>query len=100
MPTLTLARQQHPLADPVRQLDLIDRGKPFEESLADAGRWPLRASGIQVLQVNVGKVCNQTCAHCHVDAGPDREEQMTRETAELAMRVLAGTDIPKVDITG
>ena len=100
MPTLTLARQQHPLADPVRQLDLIDRGKPFEESLADAGRWPLRASGIQVLQVNVGKVCNQTCAHCHVDAGPDRRESMSVETAELCLDVLARHDIPTLDVTG
>jgi radical SAM/Cys-rich protein len=53
-----------------------------------------------VLQINVGKLCNQICRHCHVDAGPDRMEQMTRETAELCIRALEPTDIPTVDITG
>jgi radical SAM/Cys-rich protein len=60
----------------------------------------LNALGIQVFQVNVGKVCNQTCNHCHVDAGPTRTEVMSSETAELALRVLARTSIPTVDITG
>jgi radical SAM/Cys-rich protein len=100
MPALTLARQHHPLSDPSRQLELIDRGKPFEEALADSGRSPLRTSGIEVLQVNVGKVCNQTCAHCHVDAGPDRRESMSAETAELCLDVLARHDIRTLDITG
>jgi len=100
MPTLTLARQNHPLSHPDRQLDLIDRGKPFEQSLADSGRWPLRAGGVSVLQVNVGKLCNQTCAHCHVDAGPDRREIMTAETAELCLDVLARHETPTLDITG
>jgi len=53
-----------------------------------------------VFQINVGKLCNQTCRHCHVDAGPDRKEIMSRETAELCITALAGTDIPTVDITG
>jgi radical SAM/Cys-rich protein len=100
MPILTLARQHHPLSDPGRQLELIDQGKPFEESLAESGRWPLRPRGIEVLQVNVGKLCNQTCAHCHVDAGPDRRESMSAETAELCLDVLAGHDIPTLDVTG
>jgi radical SAM/Cys-rich protein len=75
-------------------------GGDFDGYLEDAGLAPLHATGIEVFQINVGRVCNQTCAHCHVDAGPDRKENMTRETAELAMRVLASTDIPTVDITG
>jgi radical SAM/Cys-rich protein len=100
MPTLTLARQNHPLSHPDRQLDLIDRGKPFEETLSENGRWPLRAADVDVLQVNVGKLCNQTCAHCHVDAGPDRGEVMSAETAEKCLDVLAANDIPTLDITG
>src|SRR5262245_4984425 len=100
MPTLTLARQNHPLSCPERQLDLIDRGKQFEQSLSEAGRWPLRAAGVEVLQVNVGKLCNQTCAHCHVDAGPDRREVMTAETAEACLDVLSAHNIPTLDITG
>jgi radical SAM/Cys-rich protein len=73
---------------------------PFEEKLATAGLQPLHATGITVFQINVGKFCNQTCRHCHVDAGPERTEQMTRETAELCISVLSQTDIPTVDITG
>jgi radical SAM/Cys-rich protein len=73
---------------------------PFQARMAQAGLAPLTATGVQVFQINVGKFCNQTCRHCHVDAGPDRTEQMSRETAELCIRALAGTDIPTVDITG
>lgn len=61
---------------------------------------PLRATGIDVLQSNLGKVCNPSCTHCHVDAGPDRRESMSRETAEAIIDVLAGNDIPTLDITG
>jgi radical SAM/Cys-rich protein len=74
--------------------------EPFETSLCRAGLFPLTPTGITVLQLNVGKLCNQTCRHCHVDAGPDRTERMTRETAELCIAALAKTDIPTVDITG
>lgn len=72
----------------------------FEEKLVQIGQWPLRAAGIETLQVNVGKLCNQTCRHCHVDAGPTRTEIMRRETAELVIDVLRRYDIPAVDITG
>ena len=74
--------------------------KPFEQALAESGLDPLAATGIRVFQINVGKLCNQTCRHCHVDAGPDRREIMTRETAELCVAALARTGIPTVDITG
>jgi radical SAM/Cys-rich protein len=68
--------------------------------LAMHGLPTLQANGIEVLQVNVGKLCNQTCQHCHVDAGPDRRESMSWETAEAVIRVLKGTNIPTLDITG
>ena len=72
----------------------------FDEKLVQIGQWPLRSIGVETLQVNVGKLCNQTCRHCHVDAGPTRTEVMTRETAELILDVLRRYDIPKVDMTG
>ena len=72
----------------------------FDESLRGAGLYPLTATGITVFQINVGKLCNQTCRHCHVEAGPNRREIMTRETAELCMHALEQTAIPTVDITG
>ncbi len=99
---LTLLGQNSPLADPVRQRDLLDLGRfpRFEAKLAESGLWPLRALGIQTLQVNVGKLCNQTCRHCHVDAGPDRPEVMTRETMQACLEVLDRGQIPTLDITG
>jgi len=78
-----------------------DPRKPtFNEQLANHGLDRLRASSIEVLQINVGKVCNQTCTHCHVDAGPHRRESMSRETAEAIIDVLSKTDIATLDITG
>jgi radical SAM/Cys-rich protein len=103
MARTTLHREGSPFADPSHQLTVLRSNpshKPFEESLANSGLYPLRALGLEVLQVNVGKLCNMTCSHCHVDAGPDRRESMTRETAEAVMRALAQTDIPTLDLTG
>src|SRR5688572_7729828 len=100
MLTLSLARQKHPLADTRLQLETIDSGKPFEQTLSEHGQFPLRTTRIDILQVNVGKLCNQTCAHCHVDAGPDRRETMSAETATACLDVLASTDIGTLDITG
>ena len=100
---LTLLGRDSPLASPGEQLRLLaDVGLclPFESQLARTGLFPLHATGITVFQINVGRLCNQTCKHCHVDAGPDRTESMSRETAEACMEALARTDIPTVDITG
>ena len=73
----------------------------FAEQLEAVGLWPLRATGIETLQVNVGKRCNQACGHCHVEAGPTRPERMTRATAELVIAALAEhPEIGTVDITG
>ena len=92
-----------PLASSRTQLDTLappGAWPRFEERLQASGLPPLAAAGIEILQINVGKFCNQACRHCHVDAGPERIEQMSRETAELCIRALARTDIPTVDITG
>jgi radical SAM/Cys-rich protein len=100
---LTLLGQHNPLASSTEQLKILGGTTscpPFETQLDRIGLFPLRATGITVFQINVGKLCNQTCRHCHVDAGPDRTEQMSRETAEHCIRALAQTDIPTVDITG
>ena len=100
---LTLVSRRDRLASSQEQLNRLAAAKtcpPFEEKLATAGILPLHATGITVFQINVGKFCNQTCRHCHVDAGPARTEQMTRETAEVCIKVLSQTDIPTVDITG
>jgi radical SAM/Cys-rich protein len=99
---MSLRQSHHPLASAERQLDRLDAsGAPaFEQVLAEHGLAPLETARIEVLQVNVGKLCNQTCAHCHVDAGPDRREAMTRETAEMAIELLRRHAIATLDITG
>jgi radical SAM/Cys-rich protein len=74
--------------------------REFPDALQHAGLWPLRPSTLDTLQINVGKLCNQTCRHCHVDAGPDRREIMTRETMELCLAALDRSSIGIVDITG
>ena len=62
---------------------------------------PLRARHIHTLQVNLGKLCNQTCQHCHVDAGPTRTEIMTRETMDTLLEVLRRhPELTTVDMTG
>jgi radical SAM/Cys-rich protein len=60
----------------------------------------LRRARPEILQVNVGKLCNLTCMHCHVNAGPKRKEIMTRKTIDRIIKWLAETDIPIVDLTG
>ena len=100
---LSLKARANPLAvisEQVRILSTPNGFLPFSQKMAAAGLFPLAATGLSILQINVGKLCNQTCAHCHVDAGPDRKEIMTHETAEQCIRALALTDIPTVDITG
>ncbi len=98
----TLKSRREPLADSAVQRATLRRlplAREFDEALHEAGLH-LRAGDVEILQVNVGKLCNQTCRHCHVDAGPDRRESMSRETFEEVLRVLAATSIPVVDITG
>lgn len=100
---LTLLGRHDPLASSSEQLKLLAQPSPrlpFETQLDQAGLYPLYATGITVFQINVGKLCNQTCRHCHVDAGPDRPEAMSLETAEQCIEALSKTDIPTVDITG
>jgi radical SAM/Cys-rich protein len=71
----------------------------FSDRLAAEGL-ELRRARAEILQVNVGKLCNLTCMHCHVNAGPKRKEIMTRETIDRIIDWLDKSDIPTVDLTG
>ena len=71
----------------------------FSDRLATEGL-VLRRTRPAILQVNVGKLCNLTCVHCHVNAGPGRKEVMTRGTIDRVIDWLAKTEIPTVDLTG
>lgn len=61
---------------------------------------PLRRRVVDTLQVNLGYTCNQSCLHCHVNAGPSRTEQMDRDTIDRVLDVLVAKQIRTLDITG
>ena len=103
----SLQASHNPLSDSFIQLQVLNRADDaisslpkFSEKLTSIGLFPLKPLGINTLQINVGKMCNQTCKHCHVDAGPDRKEIMTRKTMQQCLDVLATTTIQTVDLTG
>jgi hypothetical protein len=73
--SLTLLRQGSPLAEAAQQLRILESrtgvgSRAFEERLREYKLSPLRAAGVEVLQLNLGKVCNQSCAHCRQPALP------------------------------
>lgn len=73
----------------------------FDATLARHGIPAMRRGPAATIQVNVGKLCNQACHHCHVDAGPRRTEKMTRQTAERVIEILAASPgVSTLDITG
>jgi len=71
----------------------------FDQRLVDASA-PLRRARPEILQLNVGKLCNLTCVHCHVNAGPKRKEIVTGETIDRILEWFEKTDIPTLDMTG
>ncbi len=76
-------------------------GTDFDGELARRGLPALQRGAPRTLQVNVGKLCNQACHHCHVEAGPNRRERMTARTAERVLEVLAASpSVETVDLTG
>lgn len=98
----SLFAQGHLFADSNAQLEKLNANghEKFAHKLHGIGLKSLRPTGIDIFQMNMGKMCNQTCKHCHVDAGPDRKEIMTQETMALCLGILAENDIQVVDLTG
>lgn len=101
----SLKRRNHELSATQRQLQILDDNeaigiKSFQNQLENIDMFPLMPNGIDIFQVNMGKMCNQVCQHCHVDAGPDRKEIMTKETMQQCLDALRGTAIKTVDLTG
>lgn len=99
---ISLKARHGSLSNTSNQIDVLERTEiePFESKLENIGLFPLKPSVIDVFQVNLGKMCNQVCKHCHVDAGPDRKEIMTRETMQLCLDALDNSEIQTVDLTG
>ncbi len=108
-PVTSLAARRSPLADPRRQVESLNaldlsahsHGGDFDLTLAACGAGTLRAGAVEIFQINLGKLCNMTCRHCHVDAGPDRiRENMDRETVDACLTALDRTGAHTVDLTG
>ena len=105
--TQSLYRRRLPLAPADEQLRVLSNVSPqgqsldFDAALKDAG-WPkLDRASLEIFQINLGKLCNMTCMHCHVDAGPDRTDaMMSREMVDACLAALDKTDAHTVDLTG
>jgi radical SAM/Cys-rich protein len=103
----SLHKRENELANANRQLEILSDGifksgelPKFKDKIAEAGHFPLRPKKLEILQINLGYMCNQVCEHCHVDAGPDRKEIMTRETMMQCLEVIRNTGAHTLDLTG
>lgn len=103
----SLSARKNELSNPQKQLEILNNGifkdgelPYFKDKIAETGNLPLKPSKLEVLQLNLGYMCNQVCSHCHVDAGPDRKEIMTRETMEQCLEVIKTTGAQTLDLTG
>lgn len=103
----SLKARQDTLSDTQRQLDILSNGifqdgtlPTFKEKLDEHQLEAIRPGRLSILQINLGYMCNQVCAHCHVDAGPDRKEMMLKSTMEDCIKVMQEHVIETVDLTG
>ncbi|MEH6535101.1 MAG: arsenosugar biosynthesis radical SAM (seleno)protein ArsS [Psychroserpens sp.] len=105
--TQSLQKKGSDLAQSNRQLEILSNGifqngelPTFRAKISETSQFPLKAKKLEILQINVGYMCNQVCEHCHVDAGPDRKEIMTRETMKLCLAVIKNSGAHTLDLTG
>ena len=103
----SLKKRENELANAKRQLEILSNGifqneelPTFRSKLKTLNKFPLLPKTLEILQINVGYMCNQVCAHCHVDAGPDRKEIMTRQTMQQCLDVISMTGAHTLDLTG
>jgi len=104
----SLSQRRSPLANSQSQIDLLEsvdlshlphQGN-FAQTLDSSGWHQLTPTKLEIFQINIGKLCNMTCHHCHVDAAPDRKENMDRATIDACLNALDKTTAHTVDITG
>ncbi len=107
MATKSLTARNNDLAHTDKQLEILNNGifqggelPYFKDKIGETGQFPLKPKKLEILQINVGYMCNQVCSHCHVDAGPDRKEIMTRETMQQCLDVIKTTGAHTLDLTG
>ncbi len=107
MATKSLQARNNDLANTQRQLEILSNGifadgelPTFANKIKETNQFPLRPKRLEILQINLGYMCNQVCAHCHVDAGPDRKEIMTIKTMNQCLDVIKKTEAHTLDLTG
>jgi radical SAM/Cys-rich protein len=103
----SLLARNNDLANTQRQLEILSNGifadgelPTFANKIKETNQFPLRPNKLEILQINLGYMCNQICSHCHVDAGPDRKEIMTIETMKQCLDVIKKTEAHTLDLTG
>lgn len=104
---MSMEKKEYPSLSSSEQLKILENHEGiyksipvFQDKLAETRLYPLNSTKVELMQVNLGKLCNQECIHCHVDAGPHREEIMTRETMQHCLNAMNKSGIREVDITG
>ena len=107
MATKSLLARNNDIANTARQLEILSNGMfangelpTFVSKIKETNQFPLRPKKLEILQINLGYMCNQVCEHCHVDAGPDRKEIMTLETMNQCLEVIQKTAAHTLDLTG
>jgi radical SAM/Cys-rich protein len=105
--TKSLKKQGSDIAQSNKQLEILSNGifkngelPTFKDKISETSQFPLIAKKLEILQINVGYMCNQVCDHCHVDAGPDRKEIMTRDTMRQCLEVIKNSGAHTLDLTG
>ncbi len=106
-PVKSLKAQKSELGESAFQLKVLNDEQRlgqkislFRDKLKEQSLFPLKPTKLDIFQINVGKMCNQVCKHCHVDAGPDRKEIMTQETMQQCIDVLVKHKFSTLDLTG
>lgn len=103
----SLKARNNDIANTSRQMEILSSGifadgelPTFSSKIKETNQFPLRPKKLEILQINLGYMCNQVCGHCHVDAGPDRKEIMTLETMKQCLEVIKKTEAHTLDLTG
>ncbi|MEJ6674036.1 MAG: arsenosugar biosynthesis radical SAM protein ArsS, partial [Polaribacter sp.] len=103
----SLKARNNDIANTARQMEILSNGvfasgelPTFAAKIKKTHQFPLRPNKLEILQINLGYMCNQVCGHCHVDAGPDRKEIMTIDTMQLCLDVIKTTEAHTLDLTG
>ena len=103
----SLKARNNDIANTSHQIEILSSGifadgelPTFADKIKESNQFPLRPKKIEILQINLGYMCNQVCEHCHVDAGPDRKEIMTLQTMNDCLEVIEKTEAHTLDLTG